>query len=328
MPPSSLYIPMEKLPSIQDLIGGVPRGTILGALGAPGAGKSTLFMQACAEVARFDKGSIIIMDTENKFAVFFHLCAGLSEAYGMNLNPVRVKCVVKKGGTKTEPTFDTTFEFEDEVNPKATNVFIIHQPDLTPISIMLGRGFRLHIYESGKFKVSMLAGAWVGDVEDIPIVKFMVKNKCRALLFDSVTQPFDEIPAVSENFPARTDATQILMIQLHKIAAHLDIPIMATFHESKNDTSPFNKQLKIEGGKAVGYNLAYTLYLLLQNEIGLLPKGAAKPKTLPRDERAVYVARAPARQPWANVRYFTITENGLVTGDEDGSEKEQEELVA
>lgn len=321
----SFYIPLEKMPFLERLGGGIPRGTITAALGAPGAAKSTLFMQACVEVSKYDKGNILIFDTENKFHVFLELSAGLSERYGINLNLVRVRGNVKKTGQAKEPKYDIEWEFEDEVDPKATNVFVVHCPEIRTLSIMWGRGFEWQIYESGKFKCVMLAGAWCQDIEDSPVAKFFTKNKCKVVLVDSVTNPLDEIPAVSENFPARTDGTQALMIQFHKVAAYYDVPIFATFHESKNDTSPFSKQLKIEGGKGVGYNLAFTIYMLLQNELGLLPKGTPKPKTLARDERAMFLARWPGRKPWAAVEYMTITDQGLIGGDEEVSSEESEE---
>jgi energy-coupling factor transporter ATP-binding protein EcfA2 len=327
MTTKTFYHPMEQTACVQDLIGGIPVGTITGLLGPPGAGKSTLGMQALAEIVAVQKGNLLIFDTENKFHVFLHLCEGLSERFGLNLNLVRVKGRIKKSGGK-DPTYSVDWEMEDDVDPKATNVFVIHCPNVTPISIMLGAGFELKTYESGKFKVISLAGAAAGsvDITEAPIAKFMQKHKCSAMLFDSITNPFDIIPAVGENFPARADAEQIIMLQLHSLAAEYDLPILMTVHESKNDTNPFSKQLKMEGGKSIGYNLAYVLYLMEKNEIGLLPKGAVKPKSsMPRDQRAVFVSRAPSRPPWANVRYFTITEKGLVDGDGEGSDQDADD---
>lgn len=326
----SYYIPITSLPSLQELIGGIPRGTILAALGAPGSCKTTLFTQLSCEVAKAEKGNVLVFDTENSFHSYLELAGGLSSLLDLDLNVVRVRGNIVKSGNAKEPKYEVDWEYEDEVDPKATNIFVVHCPDITPLSVMWGRGVELKIYESGKFKVMMMPGAFAASIEDSPIAQFFVKNKCRTILIDSITNPLDELPAVGENFPARADLTQTWMIQIHKMAAFYNIPVFATFHESKNDTNPFSKQLKVEGGKGVGYNLKFILYMLRENEMGLLPKAAVKPKTLPSDERAIFVVRHGSTRvrPWKQIKYVTISDKGLLDGEAgstaDASEDEDE----
>jgi len=312
----SYYIPIEQLPGYQTLTGGVPCGTVTGFLGAPQAGKTALCFQLGVEVCNTQAGNFMVFDTENKFHQHLELVRMLSERFEKPLNLVRVKASVKvvtkkdsKG--KEERRYDAKWEMEDEVDPDAINIFTVHTPDIKPITIMHGRGVELEIYDSGKFKVKMIPDAWAPEIEDSLLAKFIEKHNVKCLLYDSITNPLDEIPAVGENFPARADLTQVWLLQIHKLAAHYNLPILATVHESKNETGLFSKDLKLEGGKAVGYNLGFVVYCLLRNEKGLLPGSAAKPHTLASDERAIFLARHPGRKPWAEIRYLTLTDSGL-----------------
>lgn len=312
----SYYIPIEQTPAFQNLVGGVPKGTITAFLGAPQAGKSAMAIQLGIEVAQVEEGNFMIFDTENKFHQHLHLAQALAERFTKPLNLVRVKAAIKVTGKGDEKKYQAQWDIQDEVDPEAINIFTVHCPDIQPISIMHGRGVDLVIFESGKFKVTMLKDAWAATIQESLLAQFVEKHKIKCILYDSITNPLDEIPAVGENFPARADLTQSWMIQIHKLATAYDLPILATFHESKNETNPFGKDLKVEGGKGVGYNLNYIVYLLLKNEMGLLPKGSIKPQPLASDERAVLVARHPGRKPWSEVQYITITDSGLVAKEQ------------
>lgn len=316
------YIPTEKTPFFQDLMGGLPRATITGFLGAPEACKTMLSTQVAVEGALAEGGNVLILDTENKFHQHFHLTPALAERFGNDLNLVRVGYSVETKGSGDNKTETVEWELQSGVDPKATNIFLIHCPDVRPISTMLGRGFEFKNFDSGKYKVMVKPGGIVDPPEETPLGQFLAKYKIAVVVYDSFTNPTDEIPAVGENLPARTDLSQILMLQWHKLAEIFDIPVLMTFHESKNETNPFSKQLKYEGGKSVGYGIPYWVYLLKANEMGLLPKAATKPKTLASDQRAMYVARHADlnRRPWKQVRYFTINSTGLVDGQSSGED--------
>jgi len=302
------YIPTPNLPGFQAMFKGVPDRAITAFLGAPGACKSMMAFQLAVEVALQREGNIVIFDTENNWQQYTELAAGLNVRLGTSLNPVLVRGAVKETGQKESRKLSIEWEFESEPVDGATNIFVIQEPDFEPISVLHGRASNLKIFESGKFKSIMDDAGWIANILEAPICQFLDSYNVKTILYDSITNPLDEIPAVGENFPARADMTQSWMIQIQKIAARYKMPILATFHESKNDTNPFAKSLKIEGGKGVAYNVKFCVYLLVQNEPGLLPKGAAKSRPLATDERAMFIARHAGRGPWRSVTYFQISE--------------------
>lgn len=302
------YLPVEGLDAFQDLFKGIPVGAITALLGAPGACKSTLGMQLLVEVCKSQQGNVLIFDTENSYHTYFELAAGLQARYEVPLNVVCVSATVKRVGDKKNARDEIVWELEDDVDDKAHNIFVVHAPDFVPLSVIHGRGSSMSIYDSGKFKSKMTKEGWIDDPEDYPITQFVSQMGIKAILYDSITNPLDEIPAVSENFPARADMTQSWMIQIQKVAAKFKLPVIAAFHESKNDTDTFAKGLKIEGGKGVAYNIKFCLYMLVRNEMGLLPKGVQKPRPLARGQRALFVVRHPGKKPWGKVRYVDIVE--------------------
>lgn len=302
------YIPTPNLPGFQAMFKGIPDRAITALLGAPGACKSMMGFQLAVEAALARSGNIVIFDTENNWQQYTELAAGLNARFGITLNPILVNSTVKETGGEKNRKLSIEWEFESEPIDGATNIFVIQEPDFEPLSVIHGRASHLKIFDSGKFKSMMDDAGWAPRITDAPIYQFLDSYNVQVILYDSITNPLDEIPAVGENFPARADMTQSWMIQIQKLAAKRRMPILATFHESKNDTNPFAKSLKIEGGKGVAYNVKFCVYLLVQNEPGLLPKGAAKPRPQATDERAMYIARHSGRGPWRSVTYFQISQ--------------------
>lgn len=316
----SYYIAVEHTKAFQDLMGGLPRGTITGFLGAPEACKTVTAAQIGVETAISEGGNFLILDTENKFHQHLALASAFTTKFGKTVNLVEVEFKLRSVGQGDNEKKVVDWEFLDEVDPKATTMFLVHCPDIVPIMVMFGRGVELKIYDSGKFKVMMDKSAYADSIQEAPFSKFIEKNKIKAFLVDSVTNPLDEIPAVGENFPARADLTQVLMLQVHKTAQTYEMPIITVFHESKNETGQFSKQLKVEGGKGISYTVPFMVYMLRVNEPGLLPKGALKPKTLASNQRAMYVARHAHNRPWVQVRYLKVNETGMVPdGDQEDS---------
>lgn len=323
----AFYVPTEHTKGFQELVGGVPVGTITGFLGAPEACKTVLSTQVAVEVAVVQEGNVLVFDTENKFHQHLGLASGFSQRFGRDISLVRVKADLRKTGQGENAKTIIDWELEDEIDPKALNIFLVHCPSLIKLTAMFGAGLDLKVFDSGKFKVMLDGGAWTPDITNSPVAKFIQKHNVKSLVVDSFTNPLDIIPAVGENFPARADATQNWMIQMHSLAAEYGLPVLVTFHESKNDTNPFSKQLKYEGGKGVGYNLPFIIYLLKVNEPGLLPKAATKPRQIKSNERAMYVARHGSNtiRPWTGVQYLTVGETGLSDSDGDDSDDSNED---
>lgn len=316
---SEYYVPLQFEP-LQDMLGGLPLGTITGFVGPPQTGKSTVMFQAAVEAAMKMKKNILVFDTENKFHTYMELTNVFANRYQTDLNIIKTDPVITVKPGKDSPEYEVEWTLASTPSKDAINVFLVRCPDIKNILILWGRGADIKIFEgSGKVQAMLLRGAWAEDATEIPMVKFVEKYNIGPQIVDSITQPFDEFPAISSNFPARADLTQLLFIQIHKAAAVQYLPVMVAVHESTNPTDAFSKGLKMEGGKSVGYNLEYVIYLLLKNDMGLLPKGAAKPPTLADNERAMFVMRRPNTRSFARYRlleYAPEDQGGFVAKEE------------
>ncbi len=310
------YIPVKHLKGFQELHHGIPVGTITGIVGPPGAGKSTLAMELGIEASMHLDGDLLVFDTENSWHTYKALRKAMERKFDVPINIVRLKPRIESNDQKTNRQYKVGWNvYKGEPSKDSLNLYVLHCPDIQDILIAHGRGMEMKLSDkadSGKIKAVPQGDAWARTIHEAPFFKFVKEANVRCIVYDSLTNPLDEFTAVTENFPARTDMTQAWMIQIHKLAAELEMPVIMTLHESRNDAGAYSKDLKVQGGKGVLYNVKFVCYLLARMEKGLLPSSAARPIEIASDERALYLMRHPEHRPWQDMAYLRLTENGLV----------------
>lgn len=333
IPKNEWYVPLRLAP-LQSLLGkGLPRGTITAMYGPPKAYKTTLCAEISVDVATTDGdvGNVLVFDTEMGAHAYLELLPMLEAKFGVKVNLVKCKADVKNAGNKSNPNWTAKFSFQGEPKKGLVNLFVLTCPDVIPISHLHGRGLFFDVSPaSGKVKIGHEAGSFAPTIDKSPLGAFVQKHDIRIVVYDSITSPTDEIPAVGENFPARSDLTQIWMLQIEKIAEHFNIPILAIGHESKNETNPFNFQIKLEGGKGISYNTKWTIYISPSppgTKWGsILPPGStSKPGPIPPECRHLFMDRSCGELGWK--RFVTIerTDKGFVPYDGLGAGKADEE---
>jgi len=314
------YIPIEKSPNFQALHKGIPYNTITAFFGPAFAGKSTFMAQLGCEVALARDGDLLVFDTENSLHTYVERREALEKMFDVTINIVRLKPRIEHDGKKTKRVFsvDWSMHPEDEVDKEALNLYVMHCPDIDDILVAHGRGMDIKISDkadSGKMQAVPQVNAWT-KTADAPFVRFIQEAGIKCVIYDSLTNPLNTFVATSANFPGRADMSQAWMNQLHNLAALLDMPILVSMHESRNDSDPISKQLKPQGGKTVLYGTKYVTYMMVKNARGLLPSSATKPRQLADGERAMLLFRHSAKKPWADVAYFELTDDGLVDMEE------------
>lgn len=313
---SAIYHPTELAP-FQKLVGGIPKRTLTAFFGPPEAGKSTLATQLACEFALAHDGNAAVHDTELNEHTYVAVAEMLSKRWDEKINVVLVKPVVTKGkkqkGGSEVDSFTVAWNYETQPSKDGFNLFVIQCPDIEPIMHIMGRGVNLRVSDGGKVDIDLLDASWADHAQESPLGVFLKQNKIKSFVIDSVTNPLDEIPAKTKNFPGRSDLTQLWLIQAMKHAWALDIPIFVVAHETKNDASIGSKQLDIEGGKGVKYQVKYKLYLLDVNEPGLLP-GSMKGKTRPlaNTGRWLIGARIPGKQSWTELVPLDMVPTGFI----------------
>jgi hypothetical protein len=308
-------IEVTTLKGFQRLSAGIERGELMGVFGPAFAGKTTLLFDLGCQAAMTLEGDLLVFDTESSRRTYKALRKKMERKYNVPVNIVLMKPHISDNRQKTNRQFKVDWEiYRGKPDKETLNVYILLCPDIQDILIAHGRGMDVmpsDNAESGKMKATPQRQAWARTIRDAPFVKFCLEANIKCIIYDSMTNPVTELTAVSENFPARTDLNAAWFIQLHKVAADMDIPIMCSLHESRNPTG-FSKGLNIKGGATVLYQMKTVYYLMRDHVKGLLPASATRPDALADDERALYIFRHPDKKPWQDVEYFTLTDNGLV----------------
>jgi hypothetical protein len=308
-------IEIKHLKGFQKLSGGLEVGSITGFFGPAFAGKSTVMFELGIEAAMALDGDMLVFDTESSWPCYKALRKKMERKFDVPVNIVRMKPHVIDNQQKTNRQFKVDWSiYRGSPDKETLNVYILLCPDIKDILLAHGRGMDLipsDNAESGKMKAIPQRDGWARTIRDAPFYKFCEETNIKCVIYDSMTNPLNELTAVSENFPARTDLNAAWFNQIHKLAAELEIPVIVGMHESRKDGG-FSKDLKVKGGSTVLYNTKTVYYILRDMVKGLLPASATKPKPLADDQRAMYIYRHPDKKPWLDVEYFTLTDSGMI----------------
>lgn len=323
---------MTELTPFQNLMGGVPSRAMTALFGSPEAGKTTLGMQLTCEAAVLQNGNACVLDTELNEHAFSDLAEKFSNRWDEDINVVFVQPDVRKksgkDGKDGKDRYDVKWMYEDEVPKSGFTLFVIQCPDIEKITHLYGQGVEINITEGGKVDAEHVTGSWINDIRETPLGQFVEKHNIRAFLIDSATNPMDKIIAKTKNFPGRSDVTQIWLVRhmelcwgTHPVFSKEDkneilrydgLASFVVLHESKNEAGAFSKELKMEGGKGVRYNVKHVLYLLDRNERGLIPGEAPKPNKLAETGRTLYAVRVPGKKSWSSFVEIDYTDTGFI----------------
>ena len=102
---------------------------------------------------------------------------------------------------------------------------------------------------------------------------------------------------------------------MQKLAARLRIPILGTLHESRNEADVFRGATKVEGGKGIGYNTKFIIYVMKEKNLGILPankRNGVEPAPLPANGRYLWNMRVPGTSDWTKYVGIDFTDKGFI----------------
>jgi len=246
------------LQGINDLLdGGYPIGIPIGIFGPPATGKTIFVIQESIYLASKLGGSVLYIDTEG----------------GGNI-----------AIAKWAPRFKKRFGDVE-----------IYYKDVRHIAKLLEFcGFKINLrIKSGKIDIYLNE-----IVSPSSLAKTVESKKIKVIVVDSISNPLKiYFPGGRVNFPARADASKILINSLQDVSCEYDTITFGILHESVDPTNPYERP-GIFGGLSILYNFKVLLYLAERR---------FKPH---RGVRDLYLARWFDEEKWNKSIQLFLDSNG------------------
>lgn len=293
------YVTTE-LQAINNLMGGLPVGTMCGLAGPAEAGKTILTIQFAFETIKARGGNAFILDTEGSGQTYTDWVDNLNAKYGISAEVVQVTINTKalKAGE--------TLELKPDKKVDNHAIYVLDERDLQTILKTVGRGANFINSDTGKFSVKVNPEFWDDDVRETPIGKFIAKYNATYMAMDSITYPFLEFGNQQENFPARAQATAWLMGTLQQLANRFNLVQFGVMHHTVNEQDSFARP-KVKGGQSVHYSYKFIMYMNREQSTHTPPAWKKRPKTV----RELRMLRHTSRAPWDRAVYMNLTHEGM-----------------
>jgi hypothetical protein len=307
------------IPAFNDLMGGLPYGTMMGLYGPAGTGKSIIAIQAAFETLAQRPGDALFVDTEGGYGTIVEWTPILAKRYGLDVQVVPLASSVDEDEKVTVVPVVA-------VQKGKRHIFVADIRSIEPLSDFHGRSGRISISEvkekggelkGGKITWKKLNTGWVNDVWETPIGKWCAKHKICFLAYDSVTNPLEVFGSNAESFPARGDATKDLLNVAQLMTYEMSLVTVAIMHEVVNPQSTGGQRPQQTGGSGVAYNFKIKVYV----------EGPRKSFHTPQLEKEVnarrgkntrlfWLSRHLSRKEWERPVLLDLTNDGYVGAGE------------
>lgn len=312
------YIPTS-LTSINELMGGLPRGSAIGVYGTPASGKSIMTIQMLFEIIKYyktlseekkDKSLLkncLIIDTEGGSYTIDGWHKILNKRYGLNTSLVYVKMAIETRKVGKGESLKVVLKYTPKkfITPA---IFVLDIRSVEKLLQLVGRSASLTMSNSGKIGLEPNNKLWVKDINQAPLSKLIRENNIKGMVIDSVTYPTLEFGMERTNFPVRAEAIAWMMSSLNNITEENGLISFIVSHETSDPVDQYTTP-EIVGGKALKHSLKFTIYM----------SGKATSKTPHTDNsnrtkatREVWMKRHPSRPPMSMYRYIELTPRGYV----------------
>lgn len=300
------------LKGINNLVGGLPVGSLLGIFGVAKSGKSILaFHLVYDKLLEEDSDSnALIFDTEGSEFTYIEWLEILNERTGLD---VGLKFVVYNPKT-------LEVSISDDKTKHDKYIYILDMREITHILGFHGRGCSLNISKTrdsregevkgGKLGLKAENEQWFEDIWESPIGKFVTNYKIGLVVYDSLTNPLTDFGFEKENLPARTNATNLWLARIQALAEVMELVCIVTLHETGDPQKGWVRP-QYEGGKAVEHNLKFAIYLS-EGKSSRTPKTPKEDTNWTTTTRELRNERHPSKRPFVEYVKLDLTDTGFI----------------
>lgn len=300
------------LKGINNLVGGLPTGSILGLFGIAGAGKSILAFHLIYDrlLETNNDTNAMIFDTEGSEFTYIEWLPILNERTGLD---VGLKFV-----SYDPESLEVTITDDKQKHDKF--IYILDMRQITHILGFHGRGCTMTRSKTrdsrdgevkgGKVKLVGEDDKWFDIIDETPIGKFIDEHKIGILIYDSITNPLTIFGFEQENLPSRTNATNWWLTSIQALAEEKELVCVVTAHETSNPQKAWERP-HYEGGKAIEHNMKFVVYIS-EGKSSRTPKTPKEDTNWSQTTRELRNQRHPSKRPFIEYVKLDLTDTGFI----------------
>lgn len=243
------------------LMGGIPKGTLVGFYGEPQSGKSTSSIWVLLDTMNITNQNGIIIDTETGIAK--HFLPDILERYnaknGTNIGIKHIK-VDYRSWLKNKSAILPYKELYDD--KKSQQVLVVDATNLSELLLLVGRPAEIDM-EKRKPEIVRKSSEFWRNVWDIPLSQLLdnpnSEDEYCGFVLDSMTAPMKMFGTANQNYPVRDTAQSIIINQLSDIINFFEEMIgINILHASRPPQDSTRRAIPV-GGKSVGHGHKYII---------------------------------------------------------------------
>ena len=268
------------------LMGGIPKGSILGFYGTPKCGKTTTAIWTLLDLMKQKQQNGLYIDTEMGMARQFlpNIIKRYNEKNGANFGINHIK-LDYRSFLKDKSAIITYRQLSN--TDKDLFVTVVDVADFKALSLLIGKPYTLDL-ESAKPQIIPFQTQLFPNVWDSPLARLLDDPQSDdegyvGFVLDSFTNVMKIFGTDTQAFPIRDTGQSVVLNQMSQLLAEFtDMVGIVLFHASRNPAKRDDEAIPV-GGKSVGHSCKTIVQFSNAKRKGLNTEITITPYRLPTD---------------------------------------------
>jgi len=253
------------------LMGGIPKGTLVGFYGKPQFGKTTTAIWSLLDIMADTKKNGVFIDTETGTGKFFipDLLKRFNKNNGSDIGVKIIKIDYRKWLKHKSGILPYKIRFDDG---KDHQIVVIDIGNLKEMFLLVGRPYNIDLDSAKPTVQSYDTDLWQ-NIWDIPLAQILddpnSETEYCGFVLDSLTNLMKPFGTANQAYPARDTAQSVLINQLAELIDYYEDMIGINILHASSPPADSKKRAIPVGGKSVGHGHKFIVQFSDAEEQGL-----------------------------------------------------------